>query len=97
MRSIRTTTIAFVTGVFLALIAGTFALTDYFVLENLSGIEISEAKRDVRRAANAVTADVEDLERMLRDWAWWDDSYAFMVDGAPEFLEANLQPRTFIV
>ncbi len=95
MRSIRTTTIAFVTGVFLALIAGTFALTDYFVLENLSGIEISEAKRDVRRAANAVTADVEDLERMLRDWAWWDDSYAFMVDGAPEFLEANLQPRTF--
>jgi len=95
MRSIRTTTIAFVTGVFLALIAGTFALTDYFVLENLSGIELSAAKRDARRAANAVTADVEDLERMLRDWAWWDDCYAFMADGDPEFLEANLQPRTF--
>ncbi|EPR35399.1 diguanylate cyclase/phosphodiesterase with PAS/PAC and integral membrane sensor(s) [Alkalidesulfovibrio alkalitolerans DSM 16529] len=93
--SLRTVTIAFVTGVFSILILASIVLTSSIVQGRFASIEQGEILRDARRAVNAIEADLEALDRVVRDWAWWDDTFAYLRGRKPDYSETNLVPSTF--
>lgn len=93
--SLRTVTIAFVTGVFSILILASIVLTSSIVQGRFASIEEEEVLRDARRAVNAIEADLEALDRVVRDWAWWDDTFAYLRGRKPDYSETNLVPSTF--
>ena len=93
--SLRTITIAFVTGVFCVLILVSIVLTSSIVQGRFASIEEEEILRDARRAVNSIEADLNALDRVVQDWAWWDDTFAYLRGRKPDYADANLVPSTF--
>lgn len=64
----------------------------HFVLgRSFESLERHYAERNLSRAKEAVESRVEAISVKLSDWANWDDTYKFVVDGNETFKEANLQ------
>lgn len=47
------------------------------------------------RVESYVKAEMDDLQRINRDWAIWDDTYQFVQDRNPEYIDSNLVVDTF--
>ena len=62
----------------------------YFYLVGYSDLEQREIYEYVDRAIALVQDDMDQLDRTVRDWAAWDDSYAFMLHPSPEYEVSNL-------
>ncbi|NHZ46331.1 EAL domain-containing protein [Nitratidesulfovibrio liaohensis] len=69
--------------------------TGSLVVGRLDAFEHELAAANARRAVNALQSDVHRLDALLKDWAWWDDSYQFMVDVNPAYIESNITPEVF--
>uniref|UniRef100_B8DPY6 Diguanylate cyclase/phosphodiesterase with PAS/PAC sensor(S) n=1 Tax=Nitratidesulfovibrio vulgaris (strain DSM 19637 / Miyazaki F) TaxID=883 RepID=B8DPY6_NITV9 len=69
--------------------------TGSLVVGRLDAFEHELAAANARRAVNALQSDVRRLDALLKDWAWWDDSYQFMVDVNPAYIESNITPEVF--
>ncbi len=58
--------------------------------------EKREMEVNVARARAAIQREVETLDTILRDWAYWDDTYAFVADPSSQYIETNLTEKTFV-
>ncbi len=75
------------------IVAMTLAVTGAlgaFYLRSQEAIDRAEAEEDARRLALLVQDDLAQLDTLCRDWAYWDDAYAFAKGEGPRFLESNL-------
>jgi signal transduction histidine kinase len=80
----------------LTVVAGvTAALADRLVLDSFRALERDEARSDLDRLVAALHAEQDRLKDSARDWAYWDDAYAFVGGSDPGFPERNLLPNTF--
>ena len=61
-----------------------------FVMGGYRELERQEAEENAARAADAVRSEIDNLSLTARDWAFWDDTYAFMEDHSQEYIDANL-------
>ncbi|BAW28994.1 ATPase [Methanosarcina thermophila MST-A1] len=43
---------------------------------------------------NVVSAEQEYLDSIVQDWACWDDTYEFIENGNPQYIDVNLQNQT---
>lgn len=59
-------------------------------------IEQKQVIRDLDRAAILISNDISDLNGEAGDWAFWDDTYEFIGNGDPEYIERNIPDTTFI-
>ncbi|MCI0516591.1 MAG: HAMP domain-containing protein, partial [Woeseiaceae bacterium] len=76
-------------------VMSTLVLLTYVILTAIVGpafdrLEINDATRNLVRAERAIRADVNVLDAISRDWASWDDSYAFARGENPGFSKSNL-------
>lgn len=92
--SLRQKTFLFLGLAFVILIAGLYLISSGILLSGFSDLEASEARQDVDRALDSLDDDLSDLARVTRDWASWDDTYAFIEDHNPEFIDSNLKLET---
>ncbi len=58
-------------------------------------VEETSIRKDVERALKTVANDLANLSSTARDYAEWDDTYAFVQDRNPDYIEANLVDSTF--
>src|SRR4030067_498381 len=72
------------------MIASRLILLDSFV-----EIEQSNVRKNVERAINALNGELTHLATVNGDYAGWDDSYQFILNGNKEFLDANLPDTVF--
>lgn len=77
-----------------------FALLDYgvqrfFIYSFFQDLENKQAKTDLSRCLEAIHREEHHLEIYTKDWALWDDAYAFMEGASQEFMDSNLTPDTF--
>lgn len=80
----------------LTVVAGLSAvIADRLVLESFRAVERDDAMDDVERLRHALGEDVADLDRLAKDWAHWDDAYAYVQGQAPGFAQSNLVPQSF--
>lgn len=64
------------------------------VTGGFSEVETAETARNVDRAVDAISNEVADLDRITRDWASWDDTYAFIEDHNQAFVSSNLDTES---
>lgn len=76
-----------------AALAGVVA--DRLVLESFRSLERADAQDSLDRVHEALDAQVADLDRTTKDWAHWDDAYAYVQGQDPDFERSNLVPNSF--
>ena len=64
------------------------------VLDHLLDLENRRAREDMRRSVKQLDTEVQDLDRIAKDYAAWDDTYAFMRSRDPRYLASNFADAT---
>ncbi len=63
------------------------------VTEQFDRAERLEVERDALRAVNAIDVQGQNLDVLLVDWSFWDDTYEFMAGPSPaydDYVDSNL-------
>ncbi len=79
----------------LAVLGVATGLSYYTLMISARRADRETASGSIIRAARVLHINAEELSRLARDWAVWDDTYEFMQGKNPEYLERNLIPEKF--
>lgn len=77
-----------------SLMAALYFLSTTIFMRGFEDIERESVVHNVERASDAMGEDMSTLENLTRDWASWDDTYAFIEDRNPEYIASNLEQDT---
>ncbi len=94
--SLRTKIVLFVLLVSSVFTGTSWLVQRLIVLPEFVQLERREAVADLSRGTQALMRDAEFVATMAQDYAAWDDSYHYIVDGNPTFEKTNLIPPTLI-
>jgi PAS domain S-box-containing protein len=72
------------------LVTALFFASRTILLGSFARIEENQVQANLQRVLSALKNEVISLDVLAADWATWDDSYAFIVDGNQEYVESNL-------
>src|SRR6478735_1262744 len=64
------------------------------VMDSFRQLERDAANHSLDQVLNAFQADLEHLAVSVRDYARWDDAYAFAVDHNERFTQSNFAPES---
>jgi sensor domain CHASE-containing protein len=78
-----------------SVILALYGSTQVIVADGVAQVEQEHTRREVERALNNLSNELTYLDNVARDWATWDDTYAFVEDANPEFARSNLIDQTF--
>jgi len=95
-RSIVTKTVALILVVVCFLVVALILTSRTLVLTRFATLEQEDATIQVQRGRNEIKATLDKLQAFGSDWSFWDDTYQFVADHNPEFIENNLMDQTFI-
>ena len=65
-------------------------ISHFFILQIFAGIEQKETTADMQHVLARLNDEVEDVAAACRHWAQWDDTYRFVSDLNPAYVQANL-------
>ena len=91
--SLQIKVIGLVLTVFVAFGAFDYGVQRLFILPSFQTLEREEAQKNMDRALQAIERETNHLSATASDWAFWDDTYQFVVDRNDAFREANLFPK----
>lgn len=89
----KTLLITTVTLAVLFFVLASIARTVWYA--SFDSLEADRVELDVRRVAAALADEIDRLDAVARDWAEWDDSYAYIEDGNEAYVKSNLSEDTF--
>lgn len=92
--SIRLRTLLIVVASTLLFLGGMSALSGMLVLDSYRDLEFQSLFDNCARAENILSREADALLRVNRDWAFWDDTYAYMDDMSGLYEAVNLQEET---
>ncbi|HOW96471.1 MAG TPA: CHASE4 domain-containing protein [Kiritimatiellia bacterium] len=72
-----------------------YAVGTHGLRAGFADLEQRFALQNVQQVQWAVEAEGRHLDRSVADWAFWDDTYAFVEDRNEAFIESNLTLDTF--
>jgi diguanylate cyclase (GGDEF)-like protein len=93
--SLRRRTLLTTSLMLLVLISAVLLAARLTILPTVEHSEQLQTERDVQRVLAVYAEKLSALDRDVRDWATWDDAYAFVEDGNAEFIQSNLVDQTF--
>lgn len=73
-----------------------YVVSTKVILHSYTLIERNAVVENLRRAESAFTNYNTSLNIKLRDWAQWDDTYAFVNDGNQDYVDSNLRDETLV-
>ena len=79
-----------IVGLFVGFGAVQFGVQKTILYPSFVALEQTEAEKNVARALDALRRELELLGPQVTDWATWDETYAFVHDHNPEYVDANL-------
>ena len=88
--NLRRKTLLIIGITFLCLILFLFSVSTFIIDNGFINVEKRDVEINVNRAQGAVYDDISNLKTMNRDWAWWDDTYEFIVGKNPEYIQKTL-------
>lgn len=80
---------------FLIGVAFFYGITSRIIFGSFLDLEEQNTETNVRRALDALAKDIEGLESTGADWAAWNETRDFVMNGNREYIENNLCPVTF--
>ncbi len=75
----------------LASLIANFIITNWIIMPKFQTVEETEARNDASRCVDAITREAEHMMALAGDWAIWDDTYAFVANPGPEYIDSNLE------
>ena len=66
-----------------------------FVLKSFSEIEKQNTIRNVESVKDTLSNEFFSLNRLIEDWASWDDTYEFIENRNEKYVKSNIQDLTF--
>lgn len=66
----------------------------YQVTPILLADENQYASAELDRAERAMASEANHMRRLVEDWSYWDDTYEFIQNQRPEYVESNLYGST---
>jgi class 3 adenylate cyclase/sensor domain CHASE-containing protein len=60
-----------------------------------SRLEQQDAQRNLQRADEVLAGDLMQMQSVTEDWAAWNDTYTFIEDRNPDYIESNLHKYAF--
>lgn len=94
--SLRRRLLILISVTFACLILLLYAISQRTLLASFAELERRDTQRNVERVLTILSYELSGLDSMAGDWAEWDDTYAFMEDHNPRYIESNLPRETFI-
>ncbi|MDW8072548.1 MAG: CHASE4 domain-containing protein, partial [Anaerolineae bacterium] len=94
--SLRVKVLAAIGAMLVALMTLLFHLSFTIVIQGFNQLEIQYATRDVLRAREALADELTSLDSVTTDYAFWDDTYAYMVSRDPLYVASNFVNQTFL-
>ncbi len=91
--SLRKKTLLILSIITVTLLAILFTTSWVLIKENYQRLERSEVKEQLSMAVSAFYDNLDNMDATLRDWATWDDTYAFIDNHNPGYIESNLGER----
>jgi diguanylate cyclase (GGDEF)-like protein len=88
--TLRRNVLLTITLIFIGLIGALFLLAHQIVTAGFLQQETRDTRLDTERAVNGIHDEVAALTTQTRDWAFWDDTYAFMADRNAAYVNSNL-------
>jgi signal transduction histidine kinase len=70
-------------------------LANQIILGSFRNLERQSTLDNVARADAALREDLHVLDLAAKDWAQWDDAYAYVTGHNPDFAASNLLPGSF--
>ncbi len=67
------------------------AVDRWIVEPAFARLQRAQAMEDLQRAEAAINSELHQLGRTLTDWSNWDDTYRFVADRNPAFVEDNFR------
>lgn len=64
------------------------------VIGSLSDLEQQYVRQNLDRAGYALSGESDRFSDIARDWAVWDDTYAYLADHSPAYTASNFAPTT---
>lgn len=71
------------------------AIQHFIVYPSFDRLEREQARKDCERCTMALRREISHLDTLCRDWAAWDDTYEFIADRNPHYIESTLLPDSF--
>ncbi|MFA6001474.1 MAG: HD domain-containing phosphohydrolase [Thermoleophilia bacterium] len=70
-----------------SLLAVFYLLSTTILLNGFKDVEIRDTRKEIQRPIDSLDSDLAFLGNTTRDWAVWDDTYAFIVDRNPDYIK----------
>ncbi len=67
----------------------------FAIYPQFAKIERREAGTDLGRVISVLEREITHLDTLCRDWAFWDDTYEFILTRSPQYVKSNLPLTTF--
>ncbi|WP_394296562.1 CHASE4 domain-containing protein [Methanosarcina soligelidi] len=80
-----------ITLLIFTVLTASFTFTHNMQLSNFLELERADTFENVERVQNAVATEQSYLDYIVQDWACWDDTYQFIEDKNPEYIQVDLQ------
>ncbi|MBF0234688.1 MAG: EAL domain-containing protein [Desulfamplus sp.] len=93
--SLRKTTLLIITFCFTILVAILFVTTKKITYNKFETLEDRFILSNLNRSMNAISAIISNLDMLVVDWAFWDDTYQFLQGEKDDFITSNLPIETF--
>ena len=72
-----------------------YFITLIMPFDKFEQLQRKEAEKNILRASEVISNIQLNMEITSRDWAYWDDSYAFVKNEYPDFVDINLTDWVF--
>ncbi len=77
------------------IVAAVYATSTFILMGGFANVEEQDTRQNVERALAALSDDLAELMRSNRDYAAWDDTYAYIEDANEAYVQNNLADTTF--
>ena len=94
--SLRVKVLAAIGAMLIALVGLLFHVSFAIVLRGFSQLEAQYTTRDVARVREALADELANLDGTTSDYAFWDDTYAYMLSHDPTYIAVNFVDQTFL-
>lgn len=72
-----------------------YIIAQLVILQSYIQLDNDAANQNTQRAVNVFDSRLHSMEKVIIDWAFWDDTYSFADGEYPEFVEDSISDEAF--
>ena len=93
--SLRVKSLLVASSTMAVLMVSLFITAQIILTDSYTRLEQQDMQAHVERALNALANDLATLQRTSNDYAVWDNTYAYMQERTPDYIESNYTDGAF--